>query len=68
MTVFLYLVSFIFIAVGAIAVLAAKSDIQVIVAVLSFGFAVLAIGLSGVISTIQKTIPEKTRVRPPELQ
>jgi len=32
----------------------AKSDIQIIVAVLAFGFVTLAVGLAGVISSLQR--------------
>jgi hypothetical protein len=65
MPVFLYLVAFVFIILGFGEALVAKNDVQIVTFTLCMGFAMLSIGLSGVISAIQRTIPEKARAKQP---
>lgn len=53
MNVLLTIIAILFYVFGAFAVLAAKSDIQIIVAVLCFGFGTMILGLMAILRELQ---------------
>lgn len=54
MQVPLYVIAVLFWLFGAVAVAATRTDIQVIVAVLCFGFGTLTIGMAGMIGALKR--------------
>lgn len=54
MRLFMYLVVILFYAFGAFAVFASKSDIQIILAVLCFGFGSIVLALNSIMGAVAK--------------
>jgi multisubunit Na+/H+ antiporter MnhC subunit len=61
MNVFMVIGSILLFLVGVFSLVFAKSDIQIILAVLCFGFGLLAFGLSGIMSRLDCAADERRR-------
>lgn len=56
MNTFLNIVSVLFFGMGVLAVVASKSDIQIILAVLCFGFGFMILALSAILSAVRNQV------------